>query len=155
MPTTKLGAGQQVETLNQAELHHELTKQTTAYFQEQARGFTSARFGPVAVTVSGGSVTVPGADATRFGPDQGWAWAVQRISADGLAANDVLKVYLNGTIYVGQITAAANFAPGSKGCVLRGGDFLVVKGSSLTATGDIVVNGEAAQAAELDIYKLL
>jgi hypothetical protein len=67
----------------------------------------------------------------------------------------VLKVYLNGTTYVGQITASANFAPGSKGCVLRGGDFLVVKGSSLTATGDIVVNGEAAQAAELDIYKLL
>lgn len=155
MPTTKLGAGKEVETLNQAELRAELSKATTGYFQEQARGFTSARFGPVGVTVAGGSVTVPGNDATRFGPEQGFAWAVQRVSADGLAANDVLKVYRNGTAYLGQITAAANFAPGSKGCILRGGDFLVIKGSSLTATGDIVVNGEAAQSAELDIYKLL
>ena len=157
MPTTKMHAGAPVETLNQQELAAELTKQTTAYFQEQARGFSTARFSGLA-TVANGSVTVPGNDASRFGPEQGYAWAVQRVTAAGLSTNDVLSVYRDVATplnLLGFITATGIFKPGSRGVILRGGEFLVVSGSSLTATGDIVVTGEAIQVSELDLYKIL
>lgn len=157
MPKTEMRAGAPIETLNQAELSAVLTQQTTTWFQEQARGFTTARFSGLA-TVAGGAVQVPPTDDNRFGPDQGFAWAVQRVSASGLSANDILSVYRDTATplnFLGYITATQNFSPGSKGVILRGGESLVVAGSSLTATGDIVVTGEAVQAAELDIYKLL
>lgn len=158
MPKSQLKANSYVETLNQAELVEALTKQTTTYFQEQARGFTTARFGSMS-TVATNAVTIPSNDDQTFGPDQGYAWAVQRVSAQGLSTNDVLKVWRNdeGNLlnFLGFITATTNFSPGSKGVVLRGGEKLIVTGASLGATGDIVVNGEAVQASELDIYKLL
>ncbi len=154
MPTTELKAGRRVETLNQQELEDVLTRQTAAFFQEEARGFTTARFGNSA-TVATGAVTIPAVGSSDvFGPDKGFAWRVTRISADGLGTNDVLKVYRNGTAYVGSLTATSNLSPG-KGLILRGGEFLTLTGAALTATGDITVNGEAASAAELDLYKIL
>ena len=154
MPKTRMGAGSEVETLSQAELEQVLTQQTAAWYQEQARGFTTARFGNTS-TVATGSVQIPAVGSSDvFGPDKGFAWRIGRISADGLSANDVLKVYRNGTAYVGSITATSNLSPG-KGLILRGAEFLVITGSALTATGDITVDGEAASAAELDLYKLL
>jgi len=158
MPKTQLKAGSHVETLSQAELEAVLGKQTQTWFQEQARGFSTARFGDVS-TVASQAVTVPATDDTVFGPDHGFAWAVQRISAQGLSTNDILKVFRNDENnllnFLGYITATANFAPGSKGVILRGGEKLIVTGASLTATGDVVINGEALQCAELDIYKIL
>lgn len=153
MPKTRMGAGAEVETLNQHELAEVLTQQTAAWFQEQARGYTTPRFGNSA-TVTGGNVMIPADDSDRFGPDQGFAWRVTRVSADGLSTNDVLKVYRNGTVFLGTVTATSSLSPG-KGIILRGGEYLVLRGSSLTATGDITVTGEAAQSAELDIYKIL
>ncbi len=154
MPKTRMSAGHEIETLSQAELEAVLTKQTAAWYQEQARGFTTARFGNTG-TVATGAVQIPTNDTQDvFGPDKGFAWRVGRISADGLGTNDVLKVFRNGTTYVGSITATSNLSPG-KGLILRGGEFLVITGSTLTATGDITVNGEAVSAAELDLYKLL
>lgn len=158
MPKSQLKAGSHVETLNQAELEQVLSKQTATYFQEQARGFSTARFGDVS-TVASSAVQVPADDGTVFGPDTGWAWAVQRVSAQGLSTNDVLKVWRNdeGQLlnFLGYITATSNFSPGSKGVILRGGEKLIVTGASLGATGDIAVNGEALQVSELDIYKIL
>jgi hypothetical protein len=153
MPKAQLKANGHVETLNQAELEAALSKTTAAWFQELARGFTTARFGNTS-TVAAGAVQVPALGSSDvFGPDDGFAWRVGRISADGLSTNDVLKVYRNGTAYVGSITATSNLSPG-KGLILRGGEFLVITGASLTATGDITVTGEAISASELDIYKL-
>lgn len=157
MPGIELRAGAHLETLNQRELEHELTRQTAAWFQEQARGYTTARFSGLAA-VNAGTVTVPKPDASRFGPEQGFAWAVQRVSASGLAANDVLSIYRDVASplnFLGYVTATSNLSPGGKGVILRGGEFLVAQGSSLTATGDIVVTGEAVQVSELDIYKIL
>ena len=154
MPKTRLAAHQEIETLSQAELEHALGKQTTTWFQEQARGYTTARFGNTA-TVSAGAVQVPAVGSSDvFGPDKGFAWRVGRISADGLSTNDSLKVYRNGTTYVGSISASSNLSPG-KGLILRGGEFLVITGTALGATGDVTVNGEAVSAAELDLYKIL
>lgn len=154
MPKAQLKAGSHIETLSQAELEAVLGKTTQTWFQEQARGYTTARFGNSG-TVATGAVQIPTNDTSDvFGPDKGFAWRVGRISADGLSTNDVLKVYRNGTTYVGSITATSNLSPG-KGLILRGGEFLVITGTSLTATGDITVNGEAVSAAELDIFKIL
>lgn len=157
MPKAELKAGRHIETLNQQELEDVLSKQTAAFFQEEARGYTTARFWDNQ-TINTATVTVPANDDTVFGPDQGLAWSVKRVSAQGLTANDVLKVFRNDPDvpgnFLGYITATSNFSP-SKGVILRGGEKLIVTGAALTATGDITVNGEAAQAAELDIFKLL
>lgn len=153
MPRTQLRANATVETLNQDELAEALGQQTTTYFQELARGYTTPRFGNSAA-VAAGSVQVPATDADRFGPDPGFCWRVTRISVDGLADGDTLKIYRDGVTYVGTVSAGVNFSPG-KGLILRGGEFLVLRGSGLTATGDITVTGEAAGASELDIYKIL
>ena len=157
MAKAEMRAGGVVETLTQNELADVLTRQTTAWFQEQARGFTTARFAGLA-TVATGAVTVPANDSNRFGPDSGFAWAVQRVSASGLSTNDTLSVYRDAATalnFLGYITATASLHPGSKGIVLRGAESLVVAGSSLGATGDIVITGEAIQVSELDLYKIL
>lgn len=154
MPKTRMKANSELETLSQAELEAVLTKQTAAWFQEQARGYTTARFGNSA-TVAAGSVTIPAvSSADTFGPDYGFVWRVGRISANGLSSNDVLKVFRNGVTFVGVVTATANLSPG-KGLILRGGEWLTLTGASLGATGDVTVTGEAVSAAELDLFKIL
>ena len=157
MPKAEMRAGQEIETLSQAELEKVLTKQTTTWFQEQARGFTTARFADTG-TPDTGAIQIPATDDMVFGPDQGFAWAVQRITAAGLADDDVLLVYRNTVSdlnLVGFIEATRSFAPGSKGCILRGGEKLIIVGASLAAAADVSVNGEALQVAELDLYKVL
>lgn len=156
MPKTKMKAGAEIETLNQAELLDALGQTTTTWFQEEARGFTTARFSNVS-TVAATNVQVPARDDDRFGPEQGFAWRVSRISVSGLSANDVLSVYRDKATplnFLCYLTATAPVFPG-KGIILRSGEFLVVANTAaLTATGDIVVTGEAVQCSELDIFKL-
>lgn len=149
-------AGAPIETLNQAELREVLGEQTTSWFQEEARGFTTARFSNVA-TVASTNVQIPKSDADVFGPEQGYAWRVSRISVSGLSSNDVLSVFRGEPTplnFLAYLTATTILLPG-KGIILRSGEQLVIKNTAaLTATGDIVVTGEAVQCSELDIYKL-
>lgn len=153
---TKLKAGAEIDTLNQAELLDALGQTTTTWFQEEARGFTTARFSNVA-TVASTNVQVPEANDDVFGPEQGFAWRVSRISVSGLSANDVLSVYREVATpmnFLCYLTATAPVFPG-KGIILRSGEkLLIANTAALTATGDIVVTGEAVQCAELDIFKL-
>lgn len=156
MPKTKMKAGAEIETLNQAELIDALGQTTTTWFQEEARGFTTARFSNVS-TVASTNVQVPKANDDVFGPEQGFAWRVSRISVSGLAAADVLSVFRNATTplnFLGYLTATSILLPG-KGMILRSGEHLLIANTAaLTATGDIVVTGEAVQCSELDIFKL-
>lgn len=156
MPKTKMKAGAEIETLNQAELIDALGQTTTTWFQEEARGFTTARFSNVA-TVVGANVQVPKANDDVFGPEQGFAWRVSRISVSGLSANDVLSVFREAATpmnFLCYLTATAPVFPG-KGIILRSGEkLLIANTAALTATGDIVVTGEAVQCSELDIFKL-
>lgn len=147
----------EIETLTQKELDDSLTRTATALMQEQARGFSTVRFADDG-TITSANLLIPPAGGTPIGPEQGFAWAVQRVSADGLAAADVLKVYRNAVGangFLGVITAASSLHCGSKGLILRSGEQLLVTGATLTATGDIVVTGEAIEVGELDIYKIL
>jgi hypothetical protein len=147
--------GSHIETLTQDELKHHLDQQTVGYFQEMARGLSTFRFDSFA-TVAGASVTLPASGA--LGPELGFAWSVQRITADNLGAADVLHVYRNvatpGNL-LGTITAGQSFHAGSKGAILRSDERLVITGTALTATGDITVNGEGLEVPELSLYKIL
>ncbi len=158
MPKSQLSANSVIETLNQEELSQALTKQTTTWFQEQARGFTTARFAAISTIVSQ-NVQVPAHDDEVFGPDQGYVWAVQRVTVSGLISNDSLAIYrsaISPMNLLGSVSAAnpSTFF-GSRGVILRGGEKLILSGNTLVATGDVVVNGEAVQVSELDIYKVL
>lgn len=149
----------EIELLSQQELEDSLGKVVTGLQQEQARGLSTARFEGIG-TISGGVLALPGLTGDYpMGPDTGFAWAVQRISCDGLGTNDVLKVYRNGVTgygFIDILTAAKpSIRPGGKGVILRSGEQLFVSGTGLTATGDLVVNGEALETSELDLYKLL
>jgi hypothetical protein len=153
----QLAAGRTIDVLTQTELKAGLTEQTASWFQEMARGLNTARFDAVS-TVATGAVTLPGPGVRSLGPDVGFAWAVQRITADGLADQGVLVVYRNSAQPVnrlGTITSSSPFHAGSKGALLRGDERLIITGASLTATGDIAVNGEAIEVAESDIYKII
>lgn len=153
----KLQAGREVDVLTKEELKAGLTENTASWFREMARGLSTARFDGTS-TVAAGDVSIPAAGQAAVGPDVGFCWAVQRITADGLDANDVLVVYRNSAQPInrlGTVTATTSFKPGSKGCILRGDERLIITGTGLTATGDITINGESIEAAESDIYKLV
>lgn len=148
----------EIELLSQQELDDSLGKVVTNLQQEQARGLGTARFVGIG-TVAGGALAIPGTTGdSPMGPEQGFAWAVQRISCDGLTAGDTLKVYRNTVMaaaFLGVLTSTASIRPGGKGIILRADEQLVVVGTALTTTGDVVVNGEALETSELDLYKLL
>lgn len=150
--------GGQVDMLNRAELEAALTKTTETWFQEQARGLSTARFDGQG-TVAAGAVTIPAAGSpNKLGPKMGFAWTVQRVTASGLATGDALSVYRNASTphnFLGVITPTASLHIGSKSIILRGDENLVITGASLTATGDIVINGEALEVPETDLFKLL
>lgn len=149
--------GAEIDTLTANELAHHLNGAVTQWIQEMARGKSTSRFESSA-NVTGGTITLPAVGQPKIGPEVGFAWTIQRISAFGLAANDVLSVYRNTAIpanFLGTITAANNFHVGSKGALLRGDEKLVITGASLTATGEVTVNGEATEIGERDVWKLI
>lgn len=151
----KLQAGREIDVLTKDELKAGLTDNTASWFKEEARGFNTARFGPIVGTVSGAAVAIPGPGDPTIGPDPGFVWAVQRITADGLSANDVINVYRNSlTTRVGEITQARGIRR-SDGILLRSNERLLFTGAALTATGDVSLNGDAIEVSEADIYKVL
>lgn len=158
MAKYRINANAEIDLLSQHELSQALDRQTRDWFQEEARGFSTARFASIS-TVSNSAVTFPPTGGDTIGPDQGFAWAVQRLSVKGLKTNDELLVYRNAISdlnYIDTVTATTpRLSFGSKGLILRGEEKLILTGSSLAATGDIVINGESIEVPELDIYKVL
>lgn len=146
------------EVLNRAELTAALDKQTIDWFQEQARGLSTARFDGQAVVASA-AVTIPAAGSpNRLGPKMGFAWAVQRVTAVGLLTGDTLGVYRSALTphnFLGVLTPTTSLHIGSKSIILRSDENLVITGNSLSATGDIVITGEAIEVPETDLFKLL
>lgn len=154
----KLHAGSVVDTLTKEELDAGLTRNTASFFQELARGRNPARFDSTADVDGSGGITLPSVGDTKIGPDLGYAWALQRLTAAGLGDDDVLLVYRNsptGPNFLGQVTATTPYKPGTKGVILRGDERILCVGTSLTATGEISVNGEAIEVAASDLYKIL
>lgn len=153
----KLKAGSEVDVLTKDELRAGITEGTRSWFQEMARGKNTARFDATG-TPATGTLTLPGPGQRPIGPEVGFAWAVQRITADGLADGDKLVVYRNSATpsnRLGIITPTANFHMGSKGALLRGDERIIITGTGLTTTDDVTVNGEAIDVPESDLYKVI
>jgi hypothetical protein len=151
----KLQAGREVAVLTQDELSHHLDQQTVSWFQEMARGLSTARFDTFAMAAEDGSVTLPAPGASPIGPEVGYCWAIQRITGD--FAGDALTVYRNSVQppnKLGVLTPTSSLHFGSKGAILRGDERLLFTGAGLE-TGQVTISGEAIEVGESDLYKLI
>ena len=159
MALTKIG-NTHLDLLNHHELKEGLTAHQHNWFAERARGVKTLQIPVSVASVVSNNVTIPAAGQTPIGPRPGFTWAVKRLTAGGLATNDVLNVYLNvvnDMNLVGVLTSAApSLFPGELGIILQEGDVLVFHNpSSLAATGDIAVNGQVIEVPTTDVWKIV
>lgn len=159
----KLHAGSTIDTLTPDELGDHLDRQTRNWFQEAARGVSTAAIDAIAM-VSGGKILFPATGDAEIGPNPGFMWMITRLTVGGLATNDTLSVYKGfgdasvidqPTNFIDIITATKPSIYPGKGIILRGEQRLAIAGTGLSATGALVLTGEAFEVGELDAYKLL
>lgn len=107
---------------------------------------------PKSAAVSGGAVTFTSTEHD-LGPPDGFAWAVQRLTAAGLASGDVITFYrgvpssktVDPSNMLNTVTfAAPAWHPGRTGLMLQPGESIVAAGASLTAT-QVTITGEVIQ----------
>lgn len=107
---------------------------------------------PKTKTVSGTNVVITSTEHD-LGPPDGFAWAVQRITAAGLAAADIISLYRgvpsSGTVdpsnFMNVLTGTAPaWHPGRTGLMLQPGESIVASGTGLTAT-QVTITGEVIQ----------
>lgn len=159
MARFKIQNNADINLLTQEELQETLSSVASDWFQEEARGYSVAPIYTMA-TVSGGKVVFPnttgGTGGDSIGPDDGFAWRVNRLTLAGLSTGDTVTVYKNTTNQAVDVITAAKPAiyPG-KGLIMRNGDRLLITGSGLTATGDLILTGEVAEVPALDLFKIL
>lgn len=146
------------ESMTQDEMQESLSTSQKNWFQEMARGLKHFRIQPSSVAISAGAATLPN-PAFPIGPRDGFIWEVTRISVVGLSGSDVAKIYINTVNdmnFVNQVSAGSPTAIfGEKSFVLHPGDTIIITGSSLSATGNLTVTGEAVEVAAIDIWKIL
>lgn len=151
-------ANSEFETLTHDEMAGALSNHQRNWFMEMARGLKHMQTIPMIGTPATGTLTLPTLGGDPIGPNPGFVWAVQRLSANGLRSTDVLSVYRNSVDpqnFIGQLTATAPMTLfGDKGFLLKDGDSLVFNGTSLSAT-NVVVTGEVIECATIDIWKLI
>lgn len=156
---TSLKAGATVDFLSPDEFKTHLKNGLADAFAEFAVSAKPMRF-QASGTVAGGSVTIPGAQngQLKIGPSAGFFWRVDRVSAYGLASGDVLEVHrvtTDGSAFLGYIPQTTGYLDVPQAPILQNGEYLAIIGKSLTATGQLTVNGEAAEVNALMYWKLL
>lgn len=157
MAKTKLNANNTIDTLNQDELRVHLDRTVEGWFQEEARGFTTAPIIAIG-TPATGALALPAPGANKIGPSGGYAWRVERLAVSGLGTGDTISIYRNDQnpgSFIDTLTATkATIYPG-RGLMLRGDQTLIFVGTGLTAAGSVVINGDATETGEPDMYKML
>lgn len=94
-------------------------------------------------------------DQPIVGPKSGWVWGVKRISVDGLATGDTVKLY-KGSRFVCWISYQPGYVTFGKGqLVLRDQDYLRVTGTGLTTTAQVEVYGEADNVPAVMAWKII
>lgn len=156
MAKVKIQAGAEIDMLTKGELDDSNKHQHDAFFRELAHGKKYLRLGAVIGTPAAGALTMPAGS----GPNQGFVWAIQRLTVGGLAANDQLGVYRNTTdvwnlLGVMGAGTASTFHVGGKGLILLGGESLIFSGTGLAAAAAVTVNGELIEAPATEIWKIL
>ena len=155
---TTLRAGASIDFLSPDEFKKHLAEQLATSFAEFAVGVKPMRF-QASGTVGDAAVTIPGPQngQLKLGPSPGFVWRVDRVSAFGLGTGDSLAVHrteTDGSTFLGYIPAATGYLDVPEAPVLQGGEYLVVTGASLTATGQLIVNGEGAEVPALMYWKI-
>jgi hypothetical protein len=153
----KINAGVDIETATPAEVAGMLDSSQQSWFAEMARGVKHFRFGFTGAVTTG---AVDISSAQQGGPNQGFVWAVQRLSVDSLGTGDTLRVYrapVQQNTFYGLLTATSpEIHFGSKGMILHGGEELEITGTGLTTTAtNLTVSGEAIELPEFMLWKFL
>jgi hypothetical protein len=131
---------------------------TRDFYQEKARGIGPWRFDDEQTVNGSGAVQLPATGEEPLGPNPGFAVLIPAIRGQGMTGSDVIKIYRNQATnkgFVGQLTADDPVQKfNGPGLLLKGGEYLIFTGASLSATV-ITVNGEGTECPEPDLYKLL
>jgi hypothetical protein len=160
MAKTRIRLDAEIDTLNQAELDSSLDKNLAkhgAWEREAAFGLKHMDIPRMAGTPDGGALNLGAdqADQPVIGPKSSWIWGIKRISVDGLASGDAVKLY-KGSRFICWISYQPGFVTFGKGqLVLKDGDYLRVTGTGLTATGPVVVYGETDNVPGVMAWKIL
>jgi hypothetical protein len=158
MPKMKLQLGAELETLSARELGAELDKHAS-WERQAAFGLRHQDLPRMIGTTDGvaGNLQL-GADQPdqpTCGPKAGWYWAVSRISVDGLAAGESVKIYKE-TKFVGWVSQLPGFlAFGTRGLVLKPGDFLRLVAAGLTVNEELTLSGECVSVPAELMWKIL
>lgn len=159
MARTTIAPRNVIETVTEQELVHHLDRYTENWFQEKARGVTTFRTQAIDTVTTAGAITLPGPNEDAIGPNMGFVWLLHVLRVFGLTAGDSLTVYRNSANpgnYLATLSAANPvFTFSNKSCILKGDEKLIITGAGLLTTGDVAVNGEGSECAELDLYKIL
>lgn len=168
MPKYEFKLGAYMDLLDKNELERALEKQTEALIVD-ARGVKHFYFSAQGLIASG-AVAIPGPNSSvteaqlqqpNLGPEDGYVWAIQRVTIDGLTVNtDVITFYRNiaspnNHLYSVSMPPLESRHPGGHGSILRGGDQLIAVGSGLTSTGTLTLTGEAIEVPAEMIAKLV
>ena len=157
MAKQELKAGAVLETTTPEETRHMLVRGIQDWFQERARGLDAWRFEATDTVVSS-ALTIPGTGDDGIGPQPGFVVMLFALHTSPLNTADTLTVWRNRSNPGRRLAQLTNAAPDvfpGKGIVLRGGEKLIVTGSSLMTTGDVTVSGEGVICADTDLYKLI
>ena len=161
MAEVKLAAGAKLDVLNRHELKTVLEAARRDWFSQVSRGDRYRRFsavGTVAADGVAGSLVIGGAEAADagLGPAEGFVWDVRRLAVFGLGANDTVKLFVNDDgPSSGVHPSVSGFLPFDQAqLVMYPGDVLLVKGTGLTATGNITVTGQARELPMPLAYRL-
>ncbi len=153
---TRLELRAEIDVLNKGELDESLAK-SSEWERRAAFGLKHMDIPRMTGTPSGGTLTLGGdqADQPIVGPKSGWTWGVKRVSVDGLASGDEVKLY-KGARFVCWIAYQPGYVTFGKGqLVLGDADFLRVTGTGLTATGQVEVYGETDNVPSVMAWKIL
>lgn len=117
-----------IDVLSRQDLHEELR---AADYREWR--YRDVLTGPVSLAPTGGT-------GMLFGPDTGWVWSLNRITIQGLSANDNLQLYRNDPTPAGLITELAPGANFYQPCtiVVYAGNELWLKNNSADALSLLV-----------------
>lgn len=161
MTKVSLQLGAELDLLNKSELDdvmgRHFSREADRQVQAAAYGVRHQELQRMYATVAGGNIALgfDQPDGQYCGPKSGWVWAVDRISVDGLATGDAVKVYKQ-TKFVCWISYQPGFATfGKRGLILSDGDYLRIVGTGLMATGQVEVFGEGVSAPGPMMWKLI
>lgn len=143
--------------LTQGELHKTLTTWQRDFMEELRRGPQRALLHASGFPSAGTLSIVGGTNPnSNLAPNKGFAWSVRRVTVRGLSTGDSIGIFRGGVLnpisgeFAGSEVLTLTAADPSDfitkgGLVIFSNEPLSVFGSSLTATGAIEIDGEAAE----------